>query len=418
MAWSRGFRRCGTIAAVIPDPSAAPGSWPALGDDRRQRVIGALKRRRALRAGLVQLVYSTIAVAAAIVLVEIDAGPTVKASGAVPLLFGIAGGFISFVALVFSLLFLVVQFSNTTISPRLTIFRDDPFVWRTFGLFVAVFVFCSTAAITIGGERADVSVIVPIVAVVLVVITLMLVRALQTRALRLLQLPLTIEIVRARGAQVLAMLYPAPLTGTESASELPPPIAELRWERSTATLRQIDLPRLYEEAHRVRAVLRLHVAIGAELRRGALVMTVHRDEPGEPPEGALETLETGVDRSFAQDPLFAFRLLTDIADRALSAAINDPETAVQAIAAVHDLLSQIADRDLAIDQVADEQGKVRVVLQTPGWEHFVAAAVDEVAYYASGAPTARARLDLLLTELTERVPDERRPALMSRLSPG
>ena len=46
----------------------------------------------------------------------------------------------------------------------------------------------------------------------------------------------------------------------------------------------------------------------------------------------------GSERTMEQDPLFAFRILVDIAIKALSAAINDPTTAVLAIDQLHRLL--------------------------------------------------------------------------------
>ena len=42
-------------------------------------------------------------------------------------------------------------------------------------------------------------------------------------------------------------------------------------------------------------------------------------------------IELGAERTFEQDPKYALRLLVDIAIRALSPAVNDPITAVQAL---------------------------------------------------------------------------------------
>ena len=56
-------------------------------------------------------------------------------------------------ALVFSLLFLVVPYANTSLTPRLTLFRENPVVWHSFAFFVAVFVFLSVGgmAVSIAG---------------------------------------------------------------------------------------------------------------------------------------------------------------------------------------------------------------------------------------------------------------------------
>jgi len=41
-------------------------------------------------------------------------------------------GVLGLVSIIFSLLFLVGQWAFGSLSPRLTLFRDDPIVWRTF----------------------------------------------------------------------------------------------------------------------------------------------------------------------------------------------------------------------------------------------------------------------------------------------
>ena len=39
----------------------------------------------------------------------------------------------------------------------------------------------------------------------------------------------------------------------------------------------------------------------------------------------------GDERTFDQDPAFALRMMVDVANRALSPAVNDPTTAVQVL---------------------------------------------------------------------------------------
>jgi uncharacterized membrane protein len=50
-----------------------------------------------------------------------------------------------------------------------------------------------------------------------------------------------------------------------------------------------------------------------------------------PEEKLRRGIEVGNERTFEQDPKYAIRLLVDIAIKALSPAINDPTTAVQAL---------------------------------------------------------------------------------------
>jgi hypothetical protein len=70
-----------------------------------QRLVRSLRRRPRLRAGLVQLSYVVGGLVAGILAAGIEAGPKVDAARSAGLLFAVAGGIITLVAVVFSLLF-------------------------------------------------------------------------------------------------------------------------------------------------------------------------------------------------------------------------------------------------------------------------------------------------------------------------
>jgi uncharacterized repeat protein (TIGR01451 family) len=76
---------------------------------------------------------SSIAIALGIVLPRVTRGPTLQDDRVASMLFAIGASMLTFTALVFSLLFLVVQWGTTTFTPRLNLFRDDPLVWHAFG---------------------------------------------------------------------------------------------------------------------------------------------------------------------------------------------------------------------------------------------------------------------------------------------
>src|SRR5215831_7469863 len=89
-------------------------------------LLRALRRRRRLRASLVQLAYVVTLFALSVALSHIGTGPMVPATTIVPMLFALAGALVSFIAIVYSLLFLVVQWASSAYSPRLHLFRDHP----------------------------------------------------------------------------------------------------------------------------------------------------------------------------------------------------------------------------------------------------------------------------------------------------
>jgi uncharacterized membrane protein len=371
-----------------------------------EALLAALPEHRSARAGLLQLVVVAAAVVLGLVLPRIGEDPQVGTDAAQPFLLAIAGGLIAFIALVFSLLFLMVQYATTTFTPRLTIFRDDPHVWRAFAVFVGAFVYSAVAGLQVG-DRAEVTALVPALAIVLVLVSLGLARALLLRALRLLQMNATLEELRARGEDVLVRLYPEPIGAARDPEPLPEITGAVRWPGAGTQLLDLDLRALRDLAADAGAVLRLHVGVGEEVRRGAVVVTVHGATLPVDDGAVLEHVHTGPDRTFDQDPLLAFRLLNDIAIRALSQAVNDPASAVSAIAAIEDLLRVIADRELDVGRVTDPTGALRVVLEMPTWEDVLVAALDDLPPYAAGAPMTATRLAALLDALAELAPTER-----------
>ena len=88
----------------------------------------------------------------------------------------------------------------------------------------------------------------------------------------------------------------------------------------------------------------------------------------------------GEERTFEQDPKYAIRLLVDIAIKALSPAINDPTTAVQALDQIEDLLLRLGRRRLEIGEFRDRDGQLRLVVPSPTWEDFLRLAFDEIRY--------------------------------------
>src|SRR5580692_7705129 len=201
----------------------------------RQR--GRLARpQRRLRAGLVQLLCALGGLVLGLLLPRVSFESTVVSTRVTDALIGVGFGVLGLVSVIFSLLFLVVQWAFGSLSPRLNLFRDDPIVWRTFGLAVGVFVFSVTSALVIGNDP-EVSVIVPAVEVIAVLAAVALIRALQVKAFASIQLAPTLSAIAARGRGILDDLYPQPgPSGRDRAAPLPPLRRAVTWPRRQAIL--------------------------------------------------------------------------------------------------------------------------------------------------------------------------------------
>ena len=376
------------------------------------RPLGRFGRpRRQLRAGLVQLLFVVAGLGLGLLLPRITVAPTVASSRVTDALVGVGFGVLGLVTIIFSLLFLVVQWAFSSLSPRLNLFRDDPIVWRTFGLAVGVFVFSVTAALVIGNDP-EVSVIVPAAEVAGVLAAIALIRALQVKAFASIQLAPTLSAVAARGRGILDDLYPRPGTAARHlAAPLPPLRRAVTWPHRQAILQQLDLRRLAGAAGG--AVIVLRARIGDTLQEGAVVAGLHGGDASD--AAVLAGLVTGQERTFGQDPLFAFRLLADIGLRALSPAVNDPATAVQVLDTIESLLAPLASRDLDVAEIADAAGAVKVVLALPSWDDYLQTALDDLIEAASRSPMVLLRARALLAGLLDAAPPQRRSPVTWRL---
>ena len=123
----------------------------------------------------------------------------------------------------------------------------------------------------------------------------------------------------------------------------------------------------------------------------------------------------GPERTIEQDSTFAFRVIVDIAIKALSKAINDLTTAVLAIDQVHRLLRMVGTRHRHDEQIVDGTGLLRVVFRTPNWKDFVWLTFREIRHYGAENFQIARRLRAMIDNLVQTLPENRRPALRQEL---
>jgi uncharacterized membrane protein len=107
----------------------------------------------------------------------------------------------------------------------------------------------------------------------------------------------------------------------------------------------------------------------------------------------------GPERTMEQDAAFAFRVIVDVAVKALSQAINDPTTAVLALDQIHRLLRVVGRRHLHDDSLYDDQGTLRLILPTPDWDDFVDLAFSEIRLYGASNFQVTRRLYSIIEDL-------------------
>jgi uncharacterized membrane protein len=218
-----------------------------------------------------------------------------------------------------------------------------------------------------------------------------------------------------RGRDVIDTLYP-PLD-----TEPTPPLAiELETIPVTQNLVDIGRPRaiqaldvslLVAAASESGGIIESAAAVGDTVAEGTILLRVYGANRQIADRKLMKAFVLGDERTFDQDPKYAIHLLVDIAIRALSPAINDPSTAVQALDHIQDLLLRLGRRRLEIGHFCDSHGDLRLVVPFPAWEDFLTLALEEIRHYGASSKQVMRRMGALLSDLIEALPPERRKAL-------
>jgi uncharacterized membrane protein len=152
--------------------------------------------------------------------------------------------------------------------------------------------------------------------------------------------------------------------------------------------------------------------VGDTVGDESLLLRVHGGRETIPEANLRRAIRLETERTFEQDPKYPIRLLVDVAIRALSPAVNDPTTAVQALDQIEDLLRRLGKRELEAGYAGDETGALRVIFPTPTWEDYLTLAFDEIRQYGATSVQVMRRLRSALLDLAEAVPvPERRLAV-------
>jgi len=225
--------------------------------------------------------------------------------------------------------------------------------------------------------------------------------------------------VHSRAEQVIERMYPEVLPedadDTATAGPLAARVRTICNADRSGIVASLDLPCLVHEARRSDTTLELACPIGSYLPLGAPLFYIAALNP-DVDEHCLQRSVTFTDeRTIDQDPLYALRLIVDIATRALSPAVNDPTTAVQALDRIEAILLLLATHRLDVGAIPDEEGEVRLVVPLPRWDDYVALAVTEIREYGARSTQVARRLRAVLSDLLQRVPASRRPALEHQL---
>jgi len=368
-----------------------------------------------MRLWLIPLTYALVSMVLGFALPRIEDAyfasyVVVSVSSAQAYLSAVASGMMALTGIVFSVAFVMVQFSAIAYSPRLVLyFARNPSLFHSLGVFVATFVYalCELAWVDRGGS-GKVPLWSSLVVVALVIISMLLFARLIQR-LNDLQISSVLKTIGDRGRAVIRGTFlrldeasaagETHAPGAIDAAHPGPATQTVTYTGEPRVIAELDIPRLVRLARDAKAVIVMASAVGDTIFDGNPLLTVHGgDGPIDEPTLRRAVALSG-ERTFEQDPKYPIRLLVDIAIKALSPAINDPTTAVQAIDQIEDLLRRLGRRDLDAGYAWDADGKLRLVYPMPTWEDYLTLAFDEIRQFGGSSVQVMRRLRSTLVEL-------------------
>jgi uncharacterized membrane protein len=325
---------------------------------------------------------------------------------------------LTFVIFVVSSLLIVVQLASAQLTPRIIamVLADRRLKW-----VLTAFTFTYTYTIAIAGRIDDASPQLAVASAIACNLTCIAILFWFVQWLGESLRPISVlQAVAQAGREVVERVYPSQFVPD---GEQPSPsllqgsdASVVEHTGASGVVLAFSQFNLVEIAQRTDTVIELVPQVGEFVAHGDPLFRVQNSGRPIDVTELRANVAIGAERTMEQDPRFAFRILLDIGNKALSSAINDPTTAVLALDQVHKLLMHVGKRRLDNGQVTDGQRRLRLIYETPNWNDFVILGVTEIRHYGASSIQVARRLHAMLVHLLQVLPEARKPALQDELN--
>jgi uncharacterized membrane protein len=303
-----------------------------------------MTRRLWLRATLIGMLGVLAAILAAVVepFIPWNISGTIGANAVGSILHIMAASMLTVTTFSLSVMTSAYGAATSSVSPRATkLLMEDSVTQNVLSAFIGAFLFSIVGIVVLGtgaygtGGRM-ILFIVTIGVIALVVVSLLRWIDHLTRLGRVGETTRRVE--EAAREALLARIDHPYLDGqclADPAQTIPPGAEPIRGQ-TIGYLLHIDMTALSNVAEALEGAVYLTVNPGAFIYGDTVLAWVHpcpaADEDGEAQRAAItEAFILGNERTYDQDPRFGLIVLSEIASRALSPAVNDPGTAIDVI---------------------------------------------------------------------------------------
>jgi uncharacterized membrane protein len=322
---------------------------------------------------------------------------------------------LSFLVFTFGSMLVAIQVASGQLTPRIiatTLLRDNV-VRSSVGLFVFTLIF---AVIALNRLEQKVLEIVTLTVGMLGIACMATFLFLIDYAARLLRPVSILAHIGNEGLDVIETVYPSAASDKDESDPLMVNIGAPRrivhHLGNSEIVLAVDLQTLVAEAKRYGGVIEFIPQVGDFVAYEEPLFALHGSATAIDDRSLIAAVAFGIERTLEQDPMFALRIMVDIALKALSPAINDPTTAVLAIDQIHRFLRAVGKRQLRGEVIRDTAGEVRVIYRTPNWEDFVHVACTEIRHCGANNVQIARRLRAMLDNVGVTLARHRHAALI------
>jgi uncharacterized membrane protein len=336
-------------------------------------------------------------------------------SAASTVLTTIVGAAVGLTGFVVTVTVLAIQMATGTFSARyMRIWYRDPLLKTTLSVLVGTLTFSFSLLRQVGATK--VPNIGTTVAGALLVVSLVLFLLFFDRFTHRLR-PVAVAALVAKLAQgtIATVIPPDEPGGGSDWTANGEPVLTVSSQRA-GSIQVVHVKGLVEWASKRNGLIVMHAAVGDFVTSGELLLTVYRaSRPSPRDDRRLQGMVAlGVERTFEDDPALAVRIIVDIAVKALSAAINDPTTAVQALDHLENVLRLLGSKPLPGQLTyRDRRGTPRLLMRGRTWDDYLALGITEIREYGASTIQVMRRLRAILDGLAVGVRPEHRPAVLA-----
>jgi uncharacterized membrane protein len=346
------------------------------------------------------------------------------------LLIVVSSTMITVTGLVFALTIVALQIASGQYSPRLLRnFMRDRGTQLVLSIFVGAFAYSTAGLYTVGIQSEGQEAFVPRLAVsgslALALASVGVLIYFIHHLAHSIQIDTIMSQVEREARSVIDDVYPHQPRYREPEELCPEPPMEAVGlpARRSGYVQAVHPESLLRAAVRHDLVIVLARQVGDHIVAGTPIAWAWARSPGQPPPGAeslreavASAVQLGFERTMVQDVGFGIRRLVDIANKALSPAINDPYTGVQAVHHLAVLLCSLARLRLGDWMVHDDQGELRVAVPRPKFADYLRLGTAQIRRFGAGEPAVtRALIALLRDAGTSSATEDRRHACLRNI---